>query len=133
MKLTKFFLMAIIALMVPLAGCEDREIYFTTDEVVGDIITGNQIRLDNPVITSMEAIKVNVQNAKGNVTATSSDTEIAEVEVYKYQYRYPELTISLKKQGDVSILVKDEDGNTATLCISARPCSLLPETDQDLE
>lgn len=133
MKLTKFFLLALIALVLPLSSCEDREIYFTTDEIVGDIITGNQIRMNNPTIISMGTIKVNVQNAKGNVTATSSDQEIADVEVYKSQYRYPELIINLKKQGDVSISVKDEDGNTATLCFKVRAGGLLPDTKLENE
>lgn len=133
MKLTKFFLLALIALVLPLSSCEDREIYFTTDEIVGDIISGNQIRMNNPTIMSMGTIKVNVQNAKGNVTATSSDPEIADVEVYKYQYRYPELIINLKKQGDVSISVKDEDGNTATLCFKVRAGDLLPDTKLENE
>ena len=72
--------MALVALLC-LASCSDDDsgIQLTEDEVVGDIITGKQIVINTLTTYTDSGSKVNVNGAKGKISATSSDDSVAKV------------------------------------------------------
>lgn len=76
----RMILMALAALLC-LASCSDDDsgIQLTEDEVVGDIITGKQIVINTLTTYTDSGSKVNVNGAKGKVSATSSDDSVAKV------------------------------------------------------
>ena len=81
MKAKIYFLaMAFVALLM--VGCSDDDgIRLTQDEIIGDINTGKQVGIkDNSlVIYTTEGSTVNVQGAKGKVSAQSSDEKVVTV------------------------------------------------------
>ena len=79
MKFRMIF-MALAALLC-LASCSDDDsgIQLTEDEVTGDIITGKQIVINTLTTYTDGGCKVNVNGAKGKVSATSSDDSVAKV------------------------------------------------------
>lgn len=69
----------VFCLLFTTACNDDDNIYFTQDEIIGDINSGKQIALENNtlvVYTNNMATSVNVQGAKGKIHATSSDENI---------------------------------------------------------
>lgn len=69
----RMILMALAALLC-LTSCSDDDsgIQLTEDEVIGDIITGKQIVINTLTTYTDGVCKVNVNGAKGKVSATSS-------------------------------------------------------------
>ncbi|EEC95449.1 hypothetical protein PRABACTJOHN_03175, partial [Parabacteroides johnsonii DSM 18315] len=69
----------VFCLLFTTACNDDDNIYFTQDEIIGDINSGKQIALENNtlvVYTNNIGTSVNVQGAKGKIHATSSDENI---------------------------------------------------------
>ena len=79
MKIRMIF-MALAALLC-LASCSDDDsgIQLTKDEVTGDIITGKKIVITSLTTYTESSSKVDVNGAKGKVSATSSDDSVAKV------------------------------------------------------
>ena len=72
--------MALAALLC-LASCSDDDsgIQLTQDEIIGDINTGKKIVITSLTTYTESSSKVNVNGAKGKISATSSDESIAKV------------------------------------------------------
>ena len=81
MKAKIYFLaMAFVALLM--VGCSDDDgIQLTQDEIIGDINTGKQvgIKVNSLVIYTTQGARVNVQGAKGKISAQSSDEKVVTV------------------------------------------------------
>ena len=76
----KMILIALTALL-SLASCgdDDSGIQLTQDEIIGDINTGKKIVITSLTTYTESSSKVNVNGAKGKISATSSDESIAKV------------------------------------------------------
>ena len=81
MKAKIYFLaMAFVALLM--VGCSDDDgIQLTQDEIIGDINTGKQVGIkgNSLVIYTTQGAYVNVQGAKGKISAQSSDEKVVTV------------------------------------------------------
>ena len=81
MKAKIYFLaMAFVALLM--VGCSDDDgIQLTQDEIIGDINTGKQVGIkgNSLVIYTTQGACVNVQGAKGKISAQSSDEKVVTV------------------------------------------------------
>ena len=74
--------MAGLGIALPISAdtaLSDSSKVFDIDEVVGDIITGKQIVINTLTTYTDSGSKVNVNGAKGKVSATSSDDSVAKV------------------------------------------------------
>ena len=82
----RMILMALAALLC-LTSCSDDDsgIQLTEDEVTGDIITGKQIVINTLTTYTDSGSKVNVNRAKGKLSATSSDDSVAKVSCSSYE------------------------------------------------
>lgn len=76
----KMILIALIALL-SLASCgdDDSGLQLTQDEIIGDINTGKKIVITSLTTYTESSSKVNVNGAKGKISATSSDVLKVEV------------------------------------------------------
>ena len=76
----RMILMALIAL-VSLASCSDEDtgIQLTQDEIIGDINTGKKIPITTLTTYIESSSRVDINGAKGKISATSSDESIAKV------------------------------------------------------
>lgn len=112
----KIYLLAMLFVAFMMVGCSDDEkgIYFTEDEVEGDILTGKQVGIkDNTLsVYTTEENTVNVQGASGKISAVSADEKIATV----YCDNSDEKRVHVKgvAVGKTKITVTDIDGNSAT-------------------
>lgn len=81
MKAKIYFLaMAFVAILM--VGCSDDDgIQLTQDEIIGDINTGKQVGIkgNSLVIYTTQGACVNVQGAKGKISAQSSDEKVVTV------------------------------------------------------
>lgn len=119
MKIRMIF-MALAALLC-LASCSDDDsgIQLTEDEVVGDIITGKQIVINTLTTYTDSGSKVNVNGAKGKVSATSSDDSVAKVSCSSKESE-KEIYVSGVSEGNATITVTDSDGNSAILKVEVK-------------
>lgn len=103
-------------------GCSDDDegIYFTQDEIVGDINTGKYINIGNRLnVYANYGGRVNVHGQSGDIKATSTDEKVATVTVDNRQYNdgHVSMTIHGVSNGQTDIIVSDANGNTATLTV----------------
>lgn len=121
MRITTLWRLWALLFACCLAACNEDEIYFTQDELIGDILTGKQVRLeDNTLVlyTSMSD-RVNVHGTKGTYTVKSADKEIATVIEYN-ETGCSELQVQGCKEGNTTITVTDSRGNTAGFFVTVR-------------
>ena len=116
----RMILMALAALLC-LTSCSDDDsgIQLTEDEVTGDIITGKQIVINTLTTYTDSGSKVNVNGAKGKVSATSSDDSVAKVSCSSNESE-KEIYVSGVSEGNVTITVTDSDGNSAILKVEVK-------------
>ena len=116
----RMILMALAALLC-LASCsdDDSRIQLTEDEVIGDINTGKQIVINTLTTYTDSGSKVNVNGAKGKVSATSSDDSVAKVSCSSNESE-KELYVSGVSEGNATITVTDSDGNSAILKVEVK-------------
>lgn len=111
-----------LALCLFAVACNDEnEIYFTQDEIVqGDINTGKQIKLDgNTLIVYTEGGDyVNIQGAKGEIRATSSDESIATVKVV--QEGKNTVVITAVAIGKTYVTVTDAEGTSSGFTVEVK-------------
>lgn len=105
--------MALAALLC-LASCSDDDsgIQLTQDEIIGDINTGKKIVITSLTTYTESSSKVNVNGAKGKISATSSDESIAKVSCSTNEAE-KEIYVSGVSVGNTTITITD--GNTAVL------------------
>ena len=113
-------LMALAALLC-LTSCSDDDsgIQLTEDEVTGDIITGKQIVINTLTTYTDSGSKVNVNGAKGKVSAISSDDSVAKVSCSSNESE-KEIYVSGVSEGNATITVTDSDGNSAILKVEVK-------------
>lgn len=136
MKAKIYFLaMAFVALLM--VGCSDDEsgIRFTQDEIQGDINTGKQVGIKNNslVIYTTEGGSVNVQGAKGKISAKSSDENVVTVTCNHEAGQYgkgEQVILKSVAIGKAIVTVTDEDGNEAKLAVEVKDVETLWETTQ---
>ena len=116
----RMILMALAALLC-LTSCSDDDsgIQLTEDEVIGDIITGKQIVINTLTTYTDSGSKVNVNGAKGKVSATSSDDSVAKVSCSSKESE-KEIYVSGVSEGTATITVTDSDGNSAILKVEVK-------------
>ena len=116
----RMILMALAALLC-LTSCSDDDsgIQLTEDEVTGDIITGKQIVINTLTTYTDSGSKVNVNGAKGKVSATSSDDSVAKVSCSSNESE-KEIYVSGVSEGNATITVTDSDGNSAILKVEVK-------------
>ena len=104
-----------------MASCSDDDsgIQLTEYEVLGDIITGKQIVINTLTTYTDSGSKVNVNGAKGKVSATSSDDSVAKVSCSSNESE-KEIYVSGVSEGNVTITVTDSDGNSAILKVEVK-------------
>lgn len=131
MKIRMIF-MALAALLC-LASCSDDDsgIQLTEDEVVGDIITGKQIVINTLTTYTDSGNKVNVNGAKGKISATSSDESIAKVSCSTNEAE-KEIYVSGVSVGNTTITITDSDGNTAALKVEVKDWTTLWELSRTM-
>ena len=131
MKIRMIF-MALAALLC-LASCSDDDsgIQLTEDEVVGDIITGKQIVINTLTTYTDSGNKVNVNGAKGKISATSSDESIAKVSCSTNEAE-KEIYVSGVSVGNTTITITDSDGNTAVLKVEVKDWTTLWELSRTM-
>lgn len=119
MKISKLLLGLILIFCLPVffTSCsDDDELYFTQDELIGDINTGHQVNIGNTILVyNGEGARVNIQGCKGGFTASSANEEIATVRVEETETF---IIISGIKIGNTTISVVDGEGKTATLNVT---------------
>ena len=111
----------VFCLLFTTACNDDDNIYFTQDEIIGDINSGKQIALENNtlvVYTNNMATSVNVQGAKGKIHATSSDENI--VLVTSSNEGKATVLVEALNIGNAQITVTDAGGNSATFTVEAK-------------
>lgn len=110
-----------LAALLCLASCSDDDsgIQLTEDEVIGDIITGKQIVINTLTTYTDSGSKVNVNGAKGKVSATSSDDSVAKVSCSSNESER-EIYVSGVSEGNATITVTDSDGNSAILKVEVK-------------
>ena len=135
MKAKIYFLaMAFVALLM--VGCSDDDgIRLTEDEIIGDIITGKQVGIkDNSlVIYTTEGSIVNVQGAKGKVTAQSSDEKVVTVTCIHETGQYGKderVSLTAVAIGKAIVTVSDENGNEAKLAVEVKDVEELWHTSE---
>lgn len=115
-----YFLCSVLALagVVLLASCSDDDgLYFTQNEVIGDVVTGKQIRLEGNTLKvyTTEVGSVNVQGASGGITAVSSDERVATVRCVNDQPK--QVIVNGVKEGSARIVVTDAKGTTTSFVV----------------
>ena len=135
MKAKIYFLaMALVALLM--VGCSDDDgIQLTQDEIIGDINTGKQVGIkgNSLVIYTTQGACVNVQGAKGKISAQSSDEKVVTVTCIHETGQYGKderISLSAIAVGKAIVTVTDEDGNEAKLAVEVKDVETLWETTQ---
>ena len=95
-----------------------KHLHFTQNEIIGDIISENQIPLKTNNITAyyQSSTTINIRGNKGECSAVSSNEEVADFTIYDGDKK--SITIYGHKPGNATITVKDAAGQTATLHVS---------------
>ena len=121
----KMILIALTALL-SLASCgdDDSGIQLTQDEIIGDINTGKKIVITSLTTYTESSSKVNVNGAKGKISATSSDESIAKVSCSTNEAE-KEIYVSGVSVGNTTITITDSDGNTAVLKVEVKDWTAL--------
>lgn len=116
----KMIVIALTALL-SLASCgdDDSGIQLTQDEIIGDINTGKKISITFLTTYTESSSKVNVNGAKGKISATSSDESIAKVSCSTNEAE-KEIYVSGVSVGNAMVIVTDSEGNTATLKVEVK-------------
>ena len=116
----RMILMALTALLF-WASCSDENtgIQFTQDEIVGDINTGKKIQITTLTTDTEGSSRVNVNGAKGKISATSSDESIAKVSCSTNESE-KEIYVSGVSVGNATITVTDSEGNMAVLKVEVK-------------
>lgn len=135
MKAKIYFLaMAFVALLM--VGCSDDDgIQLTQDEIIGDINTGKQVGIkgNSLVIYTTQGARVNVQGAKGKISAQSSDEKVVTVTCIHETGQYGKderISLSAIAVGKAIVTVTDEDGNEAKLAVEVKDVETLWKTTQ---
>ena len=120
-----FFVVLTISCDKYLAKDTDKDVIkhlcFTQNEVIGDIITENQILLKDNKITAFVNgfVHVNIRGYKGEVSIVSSDENIVSFEIYHIS-EMPSISIRGHKTGNATITVKDATGQSAILDVMVK-------------
>ena len=125
-------LIALIALL-SLASCgdDDSGLQLTQDEIIGDINTGKKIVITSLTTYTESSSKVNVNGAKGKISATSSDESIAKVSCSTNEAE-KEIYVSGVSVGNTTITITDSDGNTAVLKVEVKDWTTLWELSRTM-
>ena len=128
----RMILMALAALLC-LASCSDDDsgIQLTQDEIIGDINTGKKIVITSLTTYTESSSKVNVNGAKGKISATSSDESIAKVSCSTNEAE-KEIYVSGVSVGNTTITITDSDGNTAVLKVEVKDWTTLWELSRTM-
>lgn len=128
----KMILIALTALL-SLASCgdDDSGIQLTQDEIIGDINTGKKIVITSLTTYTESSSKVNVNGAKGKISATSSDESIAKVSCSTNEAE-KEIYVSGVSVGNTSITITDSDGNIAVLKVEVKDWTTLWELSRTM-
>ena len=128
----KMILIALTALL-SLASCgdDDSGIQLTQDEIIGDINTGKKIVITSLTTYTESSSKVNVNGAKGKISATSSDESIAKVSCSTNEAE-KEIYVSGVSVGNTTITITDSDGNTAVLKVEVKDWTTLWELSRTM-
>lgn len=111
----------LLVFLIAASSCSDDEIYFTQDEIVqGDIISGKQVELkDNRLLIYTEqGASVNVQGAKGQIHAVSSNEKVVTVSTSTDSKR--SVYVTSKAIGEAVVTVTDEEGNNSWFTVEVR-------------
>lgn len=127
--------MILIALtaLLSLASCgdDDSGIQLTQDEIIGDINTGKKIVITSLTTYTESSSKVNVNGAKGKISATSSNESIAKVSCSTNEAE-KEIYVSGVSVGNTTITITDSDGNTAVLKVEVKDWTTLWELSRTM-
>lgn len=122
--MTKLFMASVVMLFTTMfIRCDgDEGIYFTKDEIFGDINTGKKISIGNNIVSLDvgSSTCINVHGQSGNIKAVSSDASIATVEADNsggYNDGHLTITIYGKSKGTATIVVTDDSSNNAALTV----------------
>lgn len=128
----KMILIALTALL-SLASCgdDDSGIQLTQDEIIGDINTGKKIVITSLTTYTESCSKVNVNGAKGKISATSSNESIAKVSCSTNEAE-KEIYVSGVSVGNTTITITDSDGNTAVLKVEVKDWTTLWELSRTM-
>ena len=122
----KIYFLSMVFVALLMVGCSDDDgIRLTQDEVIGDINTGKQVGIkgNSLVIYTTQGDCVNVQGAKGKISAQSSDEKVVTVTCIHETGQYgKDERVSLKAVavGKAIVTVTDEDGNEAKLAVEVK-------------
>jgi len=97
---------------------DDDKLYFTRNELMGDIVTENEIPLSSNemAVTSHSAMSFNIRGNSGECTATSTNENVVSAEMYNGNKK--SVTIYTHGVGTAIVTVKDAKGRTASLTIN---------------
>lgn len=128
----RMILMALTALLC-LVSCSDDNtgIQLTQDEIIGDINTGKKLAITSLTTYTESSSKVNVNGAKGKISATSSDESIAKVSCSTNEAE-KEIYVSGVSVGNTTITITDSDGNTAVLKVEVKDWTALWELSRTM-
>lgn len=119
MKTNMIFAFVAVLIAATLASCsdDDQGIYFTQQELIGDIATGKQL-----VVNSLEVYRdhqsgCTVCGGYGTMKAVSSDEKVATAQIQQSGGE-TYLTVTGTGNGKATITVADQSGNSASLTVS---------------
>lgn len=122
----RFYLLGLLLIcLLGIVACSDDGIYFTQDEVQGDIMTGKQIELkgNSLVVYTEGGSLVNVQGAKGQIHAVSSDEKV--VTVSESTDGKLAVIVTSVSIGEGVVTVTDEEGNSAWFTVEVKDVEVL--------
>lgn len=111
----------LLVFLIAASSCSDDEIYFTQDEIVqGDIISGKQVELKHNrlLIYTEQGASVNVQGAKGQIHAVSSNEKVVTVSTSTDSKR--SVYVTSKAIGEAVVTVTDEEGNSSCFTVEVK-------------
>lgn len=120
MKTRLFFAILSILFIATIVSCSDDDepsIYFTQDDIIGDINTGKQKTITAMSVYNGYTAGCSVCGYQGKVTAKSSDENIATATI-SHGRGGMLLSVEGKATGKAIVTVSDEAGQTATLQVS---------------
>lgn len=132
----RLYFMAMMFVALLMVGCSDDDgIRLTQDEIIGDINTGKQVGIKNNslVLYTTQGTSVNVQGAKGKVSAKSSDEKVVTVTCIHETGQYGKderVSLTAVAVGKAIVTVNDEDGNEAKLAVEVKDVEMLWTTSQ---
>ena len=129
---TKVIFIALMAMLFVVSCSDDYTIQLTQDEIVGDINTGKQVTVNNLTIYTEGGSTINVNGAKGSISAVSSNEKVVKVSCLQ-DGSEKKVRVEGISVGNVSVTVSDSEGNTVQMKVEVKDWKNLYEISRRIK